>query len=105
MFLTYSLFNNGMFLTHSLFSNGKSQSMDMSLRCVHALCPFMWCYGKGIVASCLGYAWHRIQEVLPAYWHDMGGVFSCNHACMNATLEVVLQHYRHSSCMGQYLYL
>ena len=58
-----------MFLTHSLFSNGKSQSMDMSLRCVHALCPFMWYYGKGVVASCLGYNWHRIQEVLPVYWH------------------------------------
>ena len=26
-----------MFLTHSLFNNGKSQSMDISLRCVHAL--------------------------------------------------------------------
>ena len=44
-----------MFLTHSLFNNGKSQSMDMPLRCVHALCPFMWYYGKGVVASCLGY--------------------------------------------------
>ena len=74
--------------------------MDMPLRCVHALCPFMWYYGKGVVASCLGYNWHRIQEVLHAYWHDMGGFFSCNHTCMNATLEVVLQHYRHSSCMG-----